>query len=70
MKTDFISTIADQMRTPLTDIKWILNSFLSQELGGITVEQRKYLKRAFDSNEKVISLVNEILGNYPKNKIT
>lgn len=60
-QSEFVSMITHQLRTPLSGIKWTLNMILNEEAGDITPEQRKWLAVAFQSNEEVIQLVDEIL---------
>lgn len=60
-QSDFVAMITHQLRTPLSGIKWTLNMLLEEEAGPLTPEQRKWMSEAFQSNEEVIQLVDEIL---------
>ncbi len=60
-KTDLISISAHQLRTSLSALKWILKMFINKDLGKITVEQEGFAQKAFDSNERMITLVNNLL---------
>lgn len=60
-KSEFITITAHQLRTPLSVIKWSLNSFLNGELGEISARQKEAIKKADDSNNNLIALVNELL---------
>lgn len=60
-KSEFMSIIAHQMRTPLSAIKWTLNMMLKNELGPLTVDQMNFLKKADESNEHMITLVEDML---------
>lgn len=62
LKSDFISVAAHQLRTPLSGVKWVLKLLLDGDLGAITTEQKEMLKRGFDTNEKMIQLVNDLLN--------
>ncbi|MBU6388689.1 Cache 3/Cache 2 fusion domain-containing protein [Patescibacteria group bacterium] len=59
-KSEFISVAAHQLRTPLSAIKWTL-SLLDENSGNLTPEQRSLLLKGYESNERIINLVNEML---------
>jgi signal transduction histidine kinase len=56
-----MSIIAHQMRTPLSAIKWTLNMMLKNELGPLSLDQVNFLKKAEESNEHMIVLVEDML---------
>ncbi len=62
MKSDFISVAAHQLRTPLAGVKWVLKLVLDGDIGSVTEEQRGMIKRGYDTNEKMIQLVNSLLN--------
>src|SRR3989344_3283846 len=49
-KSNFISIVAHQLRTPLSGVKWTLNMVLSGTLGQISNEQRSFLMKCYESN--------------------
>lgn len=61
-KSDWISISAHQLRTSLSAIKWILKMFMDGDFGKLTPEQEGFMKKAFDSNERMLSLINEMLS--------
>lgn len=61
MKSNFVSIVSHQLRTPLSAVKWLLEMILGEDVGKISEEQRDFLTRAFDSNERMIVLVSELL---------
>lgn len=62
LKNEFISISAHQLRTPLTGIKWSLRMMLDNEIGAIDEEAASYLNKIYQTNEVMISLVNELLN--------
>ncbi|MDO8260767.1 MAG: HAMP domain-containing sensor histidine kinase [Candidatus Magasanikbacteria bacterium] len=61
LKSEFITIAAHQLRTPLTAIKWVIKSVMSGETGPVNDEQKQYLSKGYESNERIITLVNDML---------
>ena len=61
MKTEFVSIAAHQLRTPLSAIKWTLRMLLDGDLGELSQEQENFIKKTYESNERMISLINDLL---------
>ncbi len=60
-KSDLISISAHQLRTSLTALKWILKIFTDKDLGKLSLEQEGLLEKAVESNERMVTLVNDLL---------
>ncbi|MBU0614127.1 PAS domain S-box protein, partial [Patescibacteria group bacterium] len=60
MKTEFVSVASHQLRTPLTGVKWHLEVMLD-DATGLSPDQLDGLREAYDSNERMIKLVNDLL---------
>ncbi len=62
MKTEFISIASHQLRTPMTGVKGALSLLIDEVLGPLNGEQKQYLSRAYEANERLIALVNDLLN--------
>jgi len=60
-KADIISITSHQLRTSLSALKWILKMLIDEDVGKITTEQRELIQKAFNSNERMLVLVNDLL---------
>ncbi|MFO0718876.1 MAG: HAMP domain-containing sensor histidine kinase [Candidatus Paceibacterota bacterium] len=61
-KSEFVSTVAHQLRTPLSAIKWTLDILLKEDAGTLTGEQKALVMKAYESNERIINLIKDMLG--------
>lgn len=58
VKSDFISTAAHQLRTPLTGIRWALEAL---EKEALTDEQKLLVKNAVDKSHDLVAVVGTLL---------
>jgi len=61
MKSEFVALVTHQLRTPLSGIKWSISMLLNEEMGIMTPEQKTYLLKTYESNERMIDLINDML---------
>lgn len=61
LKNEFLEIAAHQLRTPLSAIKWALSMLEENTRDRLEKEENRMLKNAYQSNERMISLVNDLL---------
>ncbi len=61
MKVDFVNVVSHELRTPIASIKGNLDVVL-KEADYLTPEHRKFLQRAFESNERQLATVEALLS--------
>jgi PAS domain S-box-containing protein len=59
MKSDFVSFVSHQLRTPLAGINWMLE--LTAKQPGLTVDAQEYIADARESSARLSGLVNDLL---------
>ncbi|MEX0877778.1 MAG: HAMP domain-containing sensor histidine kinase [Candidatus Spechtbacterales bacterium] len=62
MKTEFVSIVSHQLRSPSSAVKWSLNLLMGNRLGDLTPKQKEYLDLVHYNNERMIKLVNDLLN--------
>lgn len=60
-KDEFIALASHQLRTPATAVKQYIGMILEGFAGEVSPEQERFLRSAYDSNERQIQVVNDIL---------
>jgi signal transduction histidine kinase len=61
-KSEFISIASHQLRTPLTVIKGYVSMILEGSFGKVVASQRDSLDKVYQSNERLIQLVENLLN--------
>lgn len=62
LKDDFVSVASHELRTPMTAIKSYLWMTLAGQGGALNEKQTKYVQRAYNSADRLIKLVNDMLN--------
>lgn len=62
MKSEFISLVSHQLRTPLSSMRWYLEMLLAQDAETMTDSQREYVVEVATSNARMVHLVNALLN--------
>jgi len=61
-KSEFISIASHQLRTPLTAVKGYISMILEGTYGQLAEKQTRPLENVYQSNERLIRLVNDLLN--------
>jgi PAS domain S-box-containing protein len=61
IKSDFISIVSHELRTPLSAVKGFLSMILKKDFGDLTPKQFHFLNRVYQSNQRMIDLVEDLL---------
>lgn len=61
VKADIVSISVHQIRTSLSALKWIIKMFLDGDLGKLTAEQENLMRKAYEGNDRAISVASELL---------
>lgn len=61
MKTEFISVVSHQLRSPISNFKWTIELLMSGRLGQIEEKQFDYLKILKENNNRMEKLINDLL---------
>lgn len=61
-KNDFVAVTSHQLRTPATIVKQYTTMLAEGYAGDLTDKQHAFLKTIYDSNERQISIINDLLN--------
>ncbi len=61
LKTEFVNIVSHQIRSPLTNLKWIVEILMSGMLGKAESKQNEYFRILKENLERMQKLVNELL---------
>lgn len=62
LKSEFISLVSHQLRTPLSSMRWYLEMLLSEDAGPLTDGQKDSVTQAGASNARMVHLINALLN--------
>ena len=60
-KSDFLSVASHQLRTPLSAVHWVNSVLLEEGTDKLSPEQKSYIMKAEESNNRMIHLVDDML---------
>lgn len=62
IKSEFVFLAAHQLRTPLAGTKWAMKMMIEGNFGEINQKQKELLESGYESNERMVALVNDLLN--------
>jgi len=75
MKSEFVSLVAHQLRTPISSMRWMLKELIEEKRGKLNEKQKEYLEEMYLNNERIVQFLNDLLstirieeGKYLKKK--
>ena len=61
MKTEFVSIVSHQLRSPLSNLRWATEILLSGRITPVNEKQLEYLKILKENNTRMLELVSDLL---------
>jgi len=61
IKSEFVSTVAHQIRTPLTRVKWAIQVLFDEGKNTFSIEQKNLIKKALNATNDLVALLNNLL---------
>lgn len=61
MKSEFISVVSHQLRSPLTNLKWVIEILMSGKVGKIEDRQAEYFKILRENSVRMGELISDLL---------
>jgi Signal transduction histidine kinase len=61
VKDEFVATVSEELRAPLTSMRGFLDLVLAGEGGALTAEQRRFVTVALRSSESLLRVVEDLL---------
>jgi signal transduction histidine kinase len=61
LKSEFVSIVSHQLRTPLTGLRWSINALDSGRYGALNDKQKEFFDIVHESTDRMLKLVNNLL---------
>lgn len=61
VKTNLVSTVSHELKTPLTSVRMALHLLLEESIGSVNEKQTELLIAARDDSERLLNMINDLL---------
>jgi signal transduction histidine kinase len=61
-KSEFVSLIAHQLRTPISSMRWMLKELIEEKRGKLNKGQKGYLEDLYSNSERIVQFLNDLLS--------
>lgn len=61
LKSEFVSIVTHQLRTPLTSLSWAIEALISGEFGKVEEKQLEYLQILKENNNRMGELIRDLI---------
>ena len=61
MKSEFVSVVSHQLRSPLSNLKWVIEFLMSGRVSSVTGKQLEYFKILKENSDRMEELVSDLL---------
>ena len=61
VKTNLVSTVSHELKTPLTSVRMALHLLLEEQIGSLNSKQTQLLLAARDDSERLLTMINDLL---------
>ncbi len=61
MKSEFVSVVSHQLRSPLSNLKWVTDLLMSGRLSSVSEKQLEYFKILKENSNRMVELVADLL---------
>src|SRR6267378_4349649 len=65
LRSQFLSHVSHELKTPLTSIKGFLQNLLDELTGPLNEKQQRYLSRMLDNSNRLIRMIEDLLDLVP-----
>jgi len=61
MKSEFVSVVSHQLRSPLSNLKWSIELLTSGKIGSVSEKELEYYKILKENSDRMVELISDLL---------